>query len=83
MDLGGSITLDGFDSVEPGALVVVKKIVGTYAKKFSEKKEFKRLTVTLKGEFKVRADIDGSSAEEESNNIFFALTGALDKVKWK
>lgn len=83
MDLGGNITLEGFDNVEPGALVVVKKIVGTYAKKFSEKKDYKKLTVTLEGEFRVKVDIDGSSVEEEQNNLFFALTSALEKVKWE
>ena len=36
IELGGNIVLNGFRDLEPPELVVVKKIVGTYARKFAD-----------------------------------------------
>lgn len=49
LELGGNISLTGFSVLEPGMMIVVKKIVGSYAKKFSENvKGFEKLSLTLK-----------------------------------
>ena len=45
--LGGNITLINF-KLEPIELIVVKKIVGNYAKKMSEKGGYKELKLRLK-----------------------------------
>ena len=37
MKLGGNIVLDGCDNLEPATLIVLKKMVGNYARKISEK----------------------------------------------
>ena len=50
MELGGNISLEGFDELEPGTLIVVKKMVGNYAKNIAEKTEFEKLELTLKKE---------------------------------
>jgi hypothetical protein len=85
--LGGNIELDGFDTIEPGALVVVKKIVGNYAKQMSEKTTgIKKLTVSLlggNGSFTVTAKLSAGSefvAEGTGTNMFFAMDSSLKKL---
>ena len=61
MQLGGNIELNGFNELERSKLVVVKKIVGNYAKEFSDKTRFDKLSLTLAldgTEFKIAADYE-------------------------
>jgi ribosome-associated translation inhibitor RaiA len=94
LELGGNIGLTGFSELDPGAMVVVKKIVGNYAKRFSEiQKEFEKLDVSLKTVHKketsgkcelhalVRAKGKKYSAEVTEMNLFFALDKVLKKVE--
>ena len=54
MKLGGNIELEGFDNLEPAQLVVIKKIVGSSAKKTAEEiAKFDNLLITLKENEKV------------------------------
>ena len=46
--LGGNISLINFGGLEQSELVIVKKIVGTYVKKISEKTSYKSLKLRLK-----------------------------------
>lgn len=45
--LGGDITLVNF-KLEPSEMIIIKKIVGNYAKKLSEKSKYKELKLRLK-----------------------------------
>jgi len=87
--LGGNITLSGF-SLEPIEMIVVRKIVGNYAKKISEKIDYQELKITLKQAEKnkmflhtihvqVRAG-RGVEASSENKNLYTALSEALNKV---
>ena len=81
IELGGNIKLDGFETVEPGKLVVAKKMIGNYVKKISDKfSDFKEITVSLDGDT-VRVRLSLESGEKESNgsgnNLFFAIDAAL------
>ncbi len=87
MKLGGNIELEGFDSLEPAQMVVVKKIVGSNAKRISEGiSPFDNLQITLKENEKDKATVSGKitmkgadhEAEASDKNLFFAL-GALFK----
>lgn len=87
IQLGGNIELVGFKELEPGELVVVKKVVGNYAKQMSEaSKDFEKLTVTLEKEgeqFKLRAVLKAGkeiTAEETDSNLFFAMDKSLKKI---
>lgn len=84
MELGGNIKLEGFDELEPAQLIVVKKVVGNYAKDISEKNEFSEFAVTLEGN-KISVKIvskDKTIEEEESgDNLFMTLDKALAKAK--
>ena len=37
IELGGNIKLESFDEIQPAQLIVIKKVVGNFAKQYSEK----------------------------------------------
>ncbi len=85
--LGGNINLEGFDEFDQGKLVVVKKMVGFFAKKLSEMigelesfnvaKEDNKITIKVKSKDK---EIEESSEED---NLFISLSNALKAVEEK
>ncbi len=84
MQLGGNIELVNFHSLDFGKLVVVKKIVGKYAKEISEKNpSFSKLKITLKENNELEAVVsindNDYSESSSSNNLFFALDNVLNK----
>ena len=49
LQLGGNIELSGFSDLEPGVMIVLKKIVGNYARRMNDKcKGFESLSLTMK-----------------------------------
>lgn len=49
LQLGGSIELSGFKELDPGSMVILKKIVGNYARKFSSQcEDFEKLSLSMK-----------------------------------
>ena len=47
--LGGNIELAGFREIDGGSMIVLKKIIGNYARKFSDRLEgIDKLSLTLK-----------------------------------
>jgi len=85
--LGGNIKLDGFDGVEPGMLIVVKKMVGLFAKKASESMGALDSFEVVKADSRitVRAVAKEKSVEGvgEAPNMFIALSNALKEVDEK
>ena len=86
IELGGNITLEGFENLEPGALVIVKKVVGNYTKKISNNiLNFERILISLDKDdlnnVKVKLHKNGEVVMEEGSdsNLFFALDKALSK----
>lgn len=86
--LGGNIELVGFKDIEPASMVVLKKMVGTYAKTFSEKhSDFEKLVVELKNkdsnEVMVKLHHGGNVKEAQSsaNNLFIALDEVMKKIE--
>jgi ribosome-associated translation inhibitor RaiA len=86
MKLGGNIEIIGFDNLDPGKLVVVKKIVGTHTKTISETPGFKEIVVELKSdteyeiEVKVKIEDKERKATAKDKNLFFALDSAINKI---
>lgn len=89
LELGGNIVLVGFKETDPAEMIVIKKVVGNYSRKISEKnKDFKKLIVTLKGlhgnrRFEVTAKLDADklySSEVTEYNLFFAVDSSLKKI---
>lgn len=94
VELGGNIELSGFSEFDGGSMVVIKKVVGTYAKKFSESsKDFEKLSVTVKPvhqreksekfELHAKLTIKGKpyTSEITDRNIYFALDRVLKKLE--
>mgnify|MGYP001571390405 CR=1 FL=1 len=84
IELGGNITLDGFE-LEPSTMVIVKKIVGNYAKNiYTNITDFKNLNITLKNNDSVK-EIESIltindqpiSVIAKDPNLFFALDKSL------
>ena len=84
IELGGNIKLDGFENLEPAQLIVVKKVIGNYAKEISEKVEFSEFLVILEGNkisVKVTAKDKTIEEGEDGDNLFVTLDKVLAKVK--
>lgn len=88
VELGGNIQLSGFKDVEKALLVVIKKVVGSYARKFSDGlKDFEKLSVGLSGKSNIKATLNAEGqefvAESKADNLFFALDAALKDIESK
>ncbi len=94
IELGGNIELSGFRDMDGASMIVLKKIIGNYARKFSDSCEnFERLSVVMKKvhereksekyEIHVRLLDNGDSHASEVTdfNLFFAIDSALKKVE--
>ena len=85
--LGGGIELTGFKTIDPGMFIVVKKIVGSYARIFSDKhKDFERLILKNEGkEMKAELKLKEKSFDANSkvNNLFIALDSVLKELENK
>lgn len=94
IELGGNIKLTGFSDVDSGSMVILKKIIGNYARKFSDKcKNFESLEMYLKliGQktgknqmyeihSKVFNDGKNNFAEVTERNLFFGIDLCLKKL---
>ncbi|VVB81050.1 Uncharacterised protein [uncultured archaeon] len=83
--LGGNIELFGIENFDGATMVVLKKIIGMYARKFSEK-GLERLSVAFaEKDIKVEAVAQGATHASASSheNMYFALDQALKEVQEK
>ncbi len=88
--LGGNIELTGFSGLDGASMIVVKKLVGTYCRKFSDSiKGFEKLNVTSTKDngYTVTARLNASGqefvGEASAENMFFALDKALKDLESK
>jgi hypothetical protein len=96
ISLGGSIRLSGFGVVDGGSMIVIKKIVGSFVKKASDRDpKFQSLSLHLKkvhgnvereesGKYEIRASMIGEkhcNSEVVDQNLMFALDKALKKIE--
>ena len=88
MELGGNITLSGFSDRDFAEMIVVKKVVGQYARKLHDAHEdFSHLKITLKVtknqfELHAQAEFDGNlvTSEITDHNLFVGLDSVLKKI---
>ncbi len=93
LQLGGNIELSGFSSLEPGVMIILKKIVGNYARRMSDKcKNFEKLSLTMKivhakeksEKYELHAKALDSGKQHNSSsidrNLFVAIDGALKAI---
>ncbi len=92
--LGGNIQLSGFHDFDGGSQIILKKIIGNYAKRFSEicvrfellKLQLKKVHEREKSEkYEIHGMImdDGKhyNASTDDMNLFFALDKTLKKLE--
>ncbi|HLC65482.1 MAG TPA: hypothetical protein VJI46_05170 [Candidatus Nanoarchaeia archaeon] len=87
-ELGGNIALSGFSDCDSGTMIILKKIIGNYAKDFSERlDDFEKLHLRLirnERQFDVEAIVTRSGSSTSYNasesNIFVGVDGALKKA---
>ena len=93
MQLGGSIELSGFRGIDGSSMVVLKKIVGNYAKRMSEIAEkFEKLSIIMKPVhetekselYEIHAKLLNNGklvvSEVTERNLFVAVDNALKKI---
>jgi hypothetical protein len=95
VELGGNITLTGFKEVSPAEMVVVKKMVGSYARQLAtDITDFQSLKVTLKEVHKAATNANEKheihvsiryhghhfEVKETDRNLFVVLDSALHKA---
>jgi hypothetical protein len=89
LKLGGSIELSGFNAVDRGSMVVLKKIIGNYARRMSDSsKGFQALKLRVKivhdSVYELHCQmIDSGNAvtsSVEDRNVFVAVDSALKKI---
>lgn len=92
--LGGNIELSGFNLLDGGQMIVLKKIVGNYARKIEELcKNFKALKLTMKPVHQTKEEIkkfelhgqviDGGKVYPSSaidHNLFVGVDHVLKKL---
>lgn len=81
--LGDKISLDGFDDLSPASLIVVKKMVGSFARRLAEEKGYDRLVIFRQGDdISVKSIKGGNEYEGKSSdiNIFFGLGKSFDEI---
>ncbi|MDP4012063.1 MAG: hypothetical protein Q8R00_00445 [Candidatus Nanoarchaeia archaeon] len=92
IELGGNIKLIGFSQLEPGMLVVVKKLVGNYARKLSDNQiNIKELSLNMKSNDPKKVELEGKLITDSSeftsmaaeSNLFFAMDKALSSLATK
>jgi len=91
IELGGNIQLVGFSGLENSQLIVLKKIIGNYARKFADNiKGYEMLTLTNKdihgkSKFEVHGKlmIAGKPVTSECtlNNVFMSVAEVMKKLE--
>ena len=91
IELGGNIFLEGFNEINGGEMVILKKLVGNYVKEVTEKKgKFQKLNLNLNksqlGEkkiFHLQAELHADehyNSEVRDGNLFFAIDKAFKDI---
>ncbi|MBI4142182.1 hypothetical protein HY484_04610 [Candidatus Woesearchaeota archaeon] len=88
LQLGGNIELNGVSALDPATLIVLKKLVGNYARQFSNKMPVEKLSITIT-KHDAGVSLTGVlvttnasyTAEIQDKNLFLGLDAALKKIE--
>ena len=94
IQLGGNIELSGFKEIDGGSMIIIKKIVGSYVRKFADKTQnLQKFSLNMKkvhsnqenAIFELHGNIirDGKtySAETAERNLFVAVDSVMRKLE--
>jgi len=81
--LGGNIELFGVENLDHATMSVLKKIIGMYARKFSEKGLDRLFVSFAQGEIKIEAVSQGNTvlSSASHSNVFFGVDAALKEIE--
>lgn len=88
--LGGNIELTGFRDFDGGSMIVLKKIIGNYARRFADQHGSEKLMLSVSRSGDAFA-LTGSvlkqgqtiTAEHADKNVFFLVDAVLKKLEQK
>ncbi|MCF7860682.1 hypothetical protein K9M79_00430 [Candidatus Woesearchaeota archaeon] len=89
IQLGGNIELTGFRELDRSIMIIVKKMVGNYVKKFTERLEgFEKLSLTLKTvhqtekseKYEIKAMLVHKGKIHNSERVEYNLFVAIDEA---
>lgn len=94
LQLGGNIELSGFREIDPASMVIIKKIVGNYARRMCDICEgFEKLSMIMKitheTESSRKFEVNGlvvdrgktHSASDIDRNVFVVIDNVLKKIE--
>lgn len=94
IELGGNITLSGFQGIDGGSMIILKKIIGNCVRRISDKtNQFEKLNLHVKNVHSNETNkiyelqgklINGGevySSEISERNIFVAVDSVLKKME--
>ncbi|MBN1503315.1 HPF/RaiA family ribosome-associated protein [Candidatus Woesearchaeota archaeon] len=94
IELGGNIELVGFSELEPASMIVLKKIIGNYARRYTElSSEYEKLSLTLKPvhqiegsqKYEIHAKVLKAgkpvTSEITDKNLYYAIDSVLKKIE--
>ena len=92
-ELGGNIQLAGFRDIDSSSMVILKKIIGNYARRMTELAEkFEKLHITMKPvhqrekseKYEIQAKLISNGkpfvSETVDRNLFVAVDDSLKKI---
>ncbi len=87
--LGGNIELSGFRELDPGSMMIAKKIIGTSVRRISSRSSnLQKISLNLKKhgagfQINAKAADNGQvyNSEVSDRNIFFAISKVMDKIE--
>lgn len=94
LQLGGNIELSGFREIDGGSMIIVKKVVGSYVRKFNERLDnLQSFSLNMKkvheneenAIFELHGNVTDNgkthSAEITDRNLFVAVDGIMRKLE--
>ncbi|MBW2969338.1 hypothetical protein KY304_02730 [Candidatus Woesearchaeota archaeon] len=88
--LGGNIELAGFRNLDGGSMIILKKIIGNYARKFSDRLEnMEKLSITIKtvgsNQYEMKAKLVAGgeifNSEVTDHNLFVLTDSLMKKIE--
>jgi hypothetical protein len=89
MELGGNIKLSGFNNLDHATLIVVKKMIGNYARKITETiGPLQELKLSLENSDASGWDLKASlilnssnfSSQNKGSNLFYTMNNVLNSI---
>ena len=93
IELGGNIVLEGFNEINGGEMIILKKLLGNYVKELTEKSgDIEKLKLNLnrtklgeKDIFHLQAQLNAGemfNSEAKDSNLFFAINKCLKDINY-